>query len=142
MTSLGVLRPNHEPRVTDNIDQIISMIQRILDNKKAYINDNHVLFDVTSFDEYGKLSNRDKDEMLSGARVEVADYKKYAGDFVLWKPSNKDEPGWNSPWGYGRPASHSDEYFSKADNLCIRSLKCLGHSQLIVLPAATIFARS
>ena len=106
MTSLGVLRPNHEPRVTDNIDQIISMIQRILDNKKAYINDNHVLFDVTSFDEYGKLSNRDKDEMLSGARVEVADYKKYAGDFVLWKPSNKDEPGWNSPWGYGRPGWH------------------------------------
>ena len=106
MTSLCVLRPNHEPRVTDNIDQIISMIQRILDNKKAYINDNHVLFDVTSFDEYGKLSNRDKDEMLSGARVEVADYKKYAGDFVLWKPSNKDEPGWNSPWGYGRPGWH------------------------------------
>ena len=106
MTSLGVLRPNHEPRVTDNIDQIISMIQRILDNKKAYINDSHVLFDVTSFDEYGKLSNRDKDEMLSGARVEVADYKKYAGDFVLWKPSNKDEPGWNSPWGYGRPGWH------------------------------------
>ena len=106
MTSLGVLRPNHEPRVTDNIDQIISMIQRILDNKKAYINDSHVLFDVTSFDEYGKLSNRDKDEMLSGVRVEVADYKKYAGDFVLWKPSNKDEPGWNSPWGYGRPGWH------------------------------------
>ena len=106
MTSLCVLRPNHEPRVTDNIDQIISMIQRILDNKKAYINDSHVLFDVTSFDEYGKLSNRDKDEMLSGARVEVADYKKYAGDFVLWKPSNKDEPGWNSPWGYGRPGWH------------------------------------
>ena len=106
MTSLGVLRPNHEPRVTDNIDQIISMIQRILDNKKAYINDSHVLFDVTSFNEYGKLSNRDKDEMLSGARVEVADYKKYAGDFVLWKPSNKDEPGWNSPWGYGRPGWH------------------------------------
>lgn len=106
MTSLCVLRPNHEPRVTDNIDQIISMIQRILDNKKAYINDSHVLFDVTSFDEYGKLSNRDKDEMLSGVRVEVADYKKYAGDFVLWKPSNKDEPGWNSPWGYGRPGWH------------------------------------
>ena len=106
MTSLGVLRPNHEPRVTDNIDQIISMIQRILDNKKAYINDSHVLFDVTSFNEYGKLSNRDKDEMLSGVRVEVADYKKYAGDFVLWKPSNKDEPGWNSPWGYGRPGWH------------------------------------
>jgi len=103
MKSLGVLSPNHEPRVTDNISQIISMIQKILDNKKAYINDNHVLFDITSFDQYGKLSNRNTDEMLSGARVEVADYKKNPGDFVLWKPSNKDEPGWDSPWGFGRP---------------------------------------
>ena len=106
MKSLGVLRPNHEPRVTENIDQIISMIQRILANKKAYINDHHVLFDVTSFEQYGKLSNRNKDEMLSGARVEVADYKKYPGDFVLWKPSNEEEPGWDSPWGYGRPGWH------------------------------------
>ena len=106
MKSLGVLSPNHEPRVTDNISQIISMIQKILDNKKAYINDNHVLFDITSFDQYGKLSNRNTDEMLSGARVEVADYKKNPGDFVLWKPSNKDEPGWDSPWGFGRPGWH------------------------------------
>ena len=106
MKSLGVLSPNYEPRVTDNISQIISMIQKILDNKKAYINDNHVLFDITSFDQYGKLSNRNTDEMLSGARVEVADYKKNPGDFVLWKPSNKDEPGWDSPWGFGRPGWH------------------------------------
>ena len=106
MRSLSVLSPNHEPRVTDNIAQIISMIQRILDNKKAYINDNHILFDITSFDQYGKLSNRDMDEMLSGARVEVAEYKKTPGDFVLWKPSNDDEPGWDSPWGFGRPGWH------------------------------------
>ena len=106
MRSLNVLSPNHEPRVTDNIAQIISMIQRILDNKKAYINDNHILFDITSFDQYGKLSNRDIDEMLSGARVEVAEYKKTPGDFVLWKPSNDDEPGWDSPWGFGRPGWH------------------------------------
>ncbi|MDC0482076.1 cysteine--tRNA ligase [Gammaproteobacteria bacterium] len=106
MRSLNVLSPNHEPRVTDNIAQIISMIQRILDNKKAYINDNHILFDITSFDQYGKLSNRDMDEMLSGARVEVAEYKKTPGDFVLWKPSKDDEPGWDSPWGFGRPGWH------------------------------------
>ena len=106
MRSLSVLSPNHEPRVTDNIAQIISMIQRILDNKKAYINDNHILFDITSFDQYGKLSSRDIDEMLSGARVEVAEYKKTPGDFVLWKPSKDDEPGWDSPWGFGRPGWH------------------------------------
>ena len=106
MRSLSVLSPNHEPRVTDNITQIISMIKRILENKKAYINDNHILFDITSFDQYGKLSNRDMDEMLSGARVEVAEYKKTPGDFVLWKPSKDDEPGWDSPWGFGRPGWH------------------------------------
>jgi len=106
MENLFVLSPVHEPRVTDNINQIISMIQKILDNNNAYINEEHVLFDVTSFKKYGALSNRDKDEMLSGARVEVADYKKYPGDFVLWKPSEKNEPGWDSPWGYGRPGWH------------------------------------
>jgi len=106
MKSLCVLSPSHEPRVTDNIDKIISMIKKIIDNKNAYIKDDHVLFDVTSFDAYGKLSNRDREEMLAGARVEVADYKKNPGDFVLWKPSNENEPGWESPWGYGRPGWH------------------------------------
>ena len=97
MRSLCVLTPTYEPKVTDNIDGIISMIQKILDNKNAYINENHVLFDVTSFSRYGKLSNRNTEEMLAGARVEVADYKKNPGDFVLWKPSIDDEPGWDSP---------------------------------------------
>ena len=106
MKSLCVLTPTYEPKVTDNIDGIISMIQKILDNKNAYINENHVLFDVTSFSRYGKLSNRNTEEMLAGARVEVADYKKNPGDFVLWKPSIDDEPGWDSPWGYGRPGWH------------------------------------
>ena len=106
MESLCVLSPSHEPRVTDNIDKIISMIKKIINNKNAYINDNHVLFDVTSFEAYGKLSNRDREEMLAGARVEVADYKRNPGDFVLWKPSNENEPGWESPWGYGRPGWH------------------------------------
>ena len=106
MNNLCVLRPDHEPRVTDNIAQIISMIQKILDNKNAYISDGHVLFDVTSFKQYGKLSNRDTEEMLAGARVEVADYKKSPGDFVLWKPSEDNNSGWSSPWGFGRPGWH------------------------------------
>ena len=106
MNNLCVLRPDHEPRVTDNIAQIISMIQKILDNKNAYISGGHVLFDVTSFKQYGKLSNRDTEEMLAGARVEVADYKKSPGDFVLWKPSEDNNSGWSSPWGFGRPGWH------------------------------------
>jgi len=106
MDSLFVLRPDHEPKVTENIDHIITMIEKILNNKNAYINEKHVLFDVNSYKNYGQLSNRNKDEMLSGARVEVADYKKHPGDFVLWKPSSDDEPGWDSPWGYGRPGWH------------------------------------
>jgi len=106
MNNLCVLRPDHEPRVTDNIAQIISMIQKILDNKNAYVSDGHVLFDVTSFKQYGKLSNRDTEEMLAGARVEVADYKKSPGDFVLWKPSEDNNSGWSSPWGFGRPGWH------------------------------------
>jgi len=106
MNNLCVLRPDHEPRVTDNIAQIISMIQKILDNKNAYISDGHVLFDVTSFRQYGKLSNRDTEEMLAGARVEVADYKRNPEDFVLWKPSEDNNSGWSSPWGFGRPGWH------------------------------------
>ena len=106
MSNLCVLRPDHEPRVTENIAQIISMIQKILDNENAYISDGHVLFDVTSFRQYGKLSNRDTEEMLAGARVEVADYKKNPGDFVLWKPSEDNDSGWSSPWGFGRPGWH------------------------------------
>ena len=106
MKNLSILSPTHEPRVTDNIEKIIAMIQKIINNKSAYISDSHVLFDVTSFKNYGKLSNRNREEMLAGARVEVADYKKNPGDFVLWKPSTEEEPGWNSPWGYGRPGWH------------------------------------
>ena len=133
MKNLGVLSPDHEPRVTDNIKQIISMIQKILDNKNAYINKDHVLFDVTSFKEYGKLSNRDKDEMLSGARVEVADYKKYPGDFVLWKPSGENEPGWDSPWGNGRPGWHI-ECSSMAETYLGEEIDIHGGGQDLIFP--------
>ena len=133
MQSLGILSPSHEPRVTDNIDQIISMIKRILDNENAYINDSHVLFDITSFEQYGKLSNRNMGEMLSGARVEVAEYKKNPGDFVLWKPSKDDEPGWNSPWGYGRPGWHI-ECSSMVEKYLGKEIDIHGGGQDLIFP--------
>ena len=82
------------------------MIIKLIENECAYVSNNHVLFDVNSFEHYGKLSRRSLDEQIAGARVEVADYKKNPRDFILWKPSNADEPGWSSPWGRGRPGWH------------------------------------
>ena len=106
MGALGVKPPDIEPEATGHIPQIIAMIERLIDSGHAYAADGHVLFAVASFDGYGKLSRRDADEMLAGARVEVAPYKRDAGDFVLWKPSTDDLPGWDSPWGRGRPGWH------------------------------------
>ena len=133
MKSLCVLSPNYEPRVTDNINQIISLIQKILDNNHAYINEDHVLFDVTSFKDYGKLSNRDVSEMISGARVEIADYKKNPGDFVLWKPSTEQEPGWDSPWGYGRPGWHI-ECSSMVETFLGNEIDIHGGGQDLIFP--------
>jgi len=104
--ALGTLQPTIVPYATDHIPQMLSMIGRLIDKGHAYSAEGHVLFDVQSMKNYGKLSNRSLDDMLDGARVEVAPYKKYAGDFVLWKPSLENEPGWESPWGYGRPGWH------------------------------------
>ena len=109
MAALGVdgdFAPDLEPAATDHIPQIIAMIQRLADAGHAYAAEGHVLFAVASFEGYGKLSRRDIDDMLAGARVEVAPYKRDAGDFVLWKPSSDDLPGWDSPWGRGRPGWH------------------------------------
>lgn len=106
MAALGVAPPDLEPEATAHIPQIVAMIQRLIDNGHAYAAEGHVLFAVNTFDGYGKLSRRDPEEMLAGARVEVAPYKKDAGDFVLWKPSSDELPGWDSPWGRGRPGWH------------------------------------
>ena len=103
---LFVLPPDIEPFATDHIDQMISFISNLIKSDNAYISDSHVLFDVTSFPEYGSLSGRKIEEMLPGARIEVAEYKKASSDFVLWKPSKIDEIGWKSPWGRGRPGWH------------------------------------
>ncbi|MBB3227180.1 cysteinyl-tRNA synthetase [Luteibacter sp. Sphag1AF] len=106
MAGLGVAPPDIEPHATDHIAQIIDMIGRLLASGHAYAAEGHVLFDVASYAQYGQLSGRDPDELLAGARVEVAPYKKNPGDFVLWKPSDDTTPGWESPWGRGRPGWH------------------------------------
>ena len=106
MAALNVNAPTLAPKATDHIDAMLAMIQTLVDQGHAYAAQGHVLFDVKSMTDYGKLSNQNLDDMLEGARVEVAPYKKYAGDFVLWKPSSDGEPGWQSPWGRGRPGWH------------------------------------
>jgi len=106
MQALGVLPPDIEPRATDHIPEMIGMIEQLISNDHAYVAEAHVLFRVKSFDDYGRLSRRDTRELLAGARVDVAPYKEEAGDFVLWKPSTPDLPGWESPWGRGRPGWH------------------------------------
>jgi len=103
---LGVAPPDLEPRVTDNIPSIVGFIERLVASGHAYAAEGHVLFAVPSFSGYGQLSGRDPDDMLAGARVEVAPYKRDPGDFVLWKPSDLDIVGWDSPWGRGRPGWH------------------------------------
>ena len=106
MDALGAMRPTHEPRATDYIPEMIAMIEDLIDKGHAYSADGHVLFAVESYDKYGSLSGRSLDDMIAGARVEVAPYKRNPMDFVLWKPSGDGVPGWTSPWGYGRPGWH------------------------------------
>ena len=106
MQALNNLPPTIVPYATQHIPEMIDMVSRLIEKGHAYAAEGNVLFAVQSMQDYGKLSGRSLDDMLAGARVEVASYKKYAGDFVLWKPSADDEPGWDSPWGRGRPGWH------------------------------------
>jgi len=106
MLELGVLKPDIQPRATEHIKEMIALIKELIIKKNAYIADNHVLFDVTTYENYGLLSGRNKEDQIAGSRVKVADYKKNANDFVLWKPSTSEQPGWDSPWGIGRPGWH------------------------------------
>lgn len=104
--ALNTLAPTLEPHATDNLPAMLELIERLIDRRHAYVSAGHVLFDVTSMANYGALSGRSLDDMQAGARVEVADYKRHPGDFVLWKPSDAQDPGWDSPWGRGRPGWH------------------------------------
>ena len=106
MAALNNLPPSIEPQATEHVDAMLDLAQRLIEKGHAYESEGHVLFDVTSMDDYGLLSGRQLDDMLAGARVEVASYKRHPGDFVLWKPSSDDEPGWDSDYGRGRPGWH------------------------------------
>ena len=118
MKMIGVKKPDFQPKATEHIKEMIEMISRLLKNDCAYIEDNHVLFDVSKYEHYGCLSKRTKEEQIAGNRIDVGEYKKNSEDFVLWKPSKKNEPGWESPWGYGRPGWHIE--------CSAMSEKCLG----------------
>ncbi len=117
MASLGVTAPDIQPRATAHIPHMVRLIEKLIEKGHAYAADGHVLFHVPSFDKYGGLSGRSRDEQIAGARVEVASYKKDPADFVLWKPSKDDEPGWESPWGKGRPGWHIECSAMAAEHL-------------------------
>ncbi len=103
---LNCLEPNSEPKATEHIKGMITMTENLLKNNHAYEKDNHVYFSISSFKNYGKLSKRNPEELVAGARVEISKLKKHPLDFVLWKPSSTEDPGWDSPWGRGRPGWH------------------------------------
>ena len=103
---LGCQKPTFEPKATENISLMIEMINKLIQNGYAYLNNLHIYFEVKKFKDYGKLSNKNLDELIAGSRVEVSENKKNPEDFVLWKPSKDNEPFWESPWGKGRPGWH------------------------------------
>jgi len=103
---LNCLKPNYEPKATEHIKEMLNMVTNLLKSKHAYENEKHVYFSVSSFKRYGKLSNKNSEQLVAGSRVEVSKYKKDPLDFVLWKPSEENDPGWDSPWGRGRPGWH------------------------------------
>ena len=117
MAALGALEPTVEPRATGHIAQMIAMIEALVAKGHAYAADGHVLFSVPSMADYGRLSRRNRQEMIDGARVEVAPYKQDPADFVLWKPSTPEQPGWDSPWGRGRPGWHIECSAMSAEHL-------------------------
>ncbi len=117
MAALGALEPTVEPRATAHIPQMIALIERLIENGHAYAADGHVLFSVPSMPDYGRLSGHNRDELVAGARVEVAPYKKDPADFVLWKPSTPEQPGWESLWGRGRPGWHIECSAMSAEHL-------------------------
>lgn len=150
MDKLNVMAPDYRPRATEYIDEMIELVRLLLANGHAYEASGHVLFSVDSMPGYGYLSGRSMKEMLAGARIEIADYKKNPADFILWKPSEPGQPGWNSPWGYGRPGWHlecsamsskllgdsfdihgggSDLIFPHHENECAQSLCAHPHSK-------------
>ena len=133
MAALGAQLPTIEPRATDHIAQMIDMIQRLIDAGNAYAAEGHVLFNIESYERYGALSRRDMREMVAGSRVEIAPFKRHPGDFVLWKPSVDPQPGWESPWGWGRPGWHL-ECSAMAEAHLGKTIDIHGGGQDLVFP--------
>ena len=117
MGALDALPPDAEPRATEHVPQMVEMIEKLIELDHAYVAEGHVLFHVPSMPDYGKLSRRNRRDLIAGARVEVAPYKKDPADFILWKPSSDDLPGWDSPWGRGRPGWHIECSAMSKDHL-------------------------
>ncbi len=133
MAALGVGNPTIEPHATEHMAQMQDMMARLIEQDHAYVAEGHVLFNIESYDNYGRLSRRDMREMIAGARVEVAPYKKHPGDFVLWKPSDDSQPGWDSPWGRGRPGWHL-ECSAMAETHLGETIDIHGGGQDLVFP--------
>ena len=133
VAALGCLEPDIEPRATDHIAQMIALIEILIERGHAYVEDGHALFEVRTMADYGQLSRNPRDEILAGARVEVAPYKKDGADFVLWKPSTEDQPGWDSPWGRGRPGWHLECSAMSAEHLGL-SFDIHGGGQDLIFP--------
>ncbi len=133
MAALGALKPDVEPRATDHVAEMIAIIETLIATAHAYEAEGHVLFHVPSDANYGKLSNRDREEMVAGARVEVAPYKRDPADFVLWKPSAPAQPGWDSAWGRGRPGWHL-ECSAMSEAHLGRSFDIHGGGQDLIFP--------
>lgn len=131
--ALNNLKPDLEPHATEHIDQMITLIEALIARGNAYEADGHVLFEVASMTNYGKLSGNPRDEILAGARVEVAPYKKDGADFVLWKPSTDNQPGWDSPWGFGRPGWHLECSAMSGEHLGL-SFDIHGGGQDLIFP--------
>lgn len=133
MAALGVQAPDIEPHATAHIAEIISMIEQLISSGHAYAAEGHVLFSIESFADYGKLSGRKLKDMIAGARVEVAPFKRHPADFVLWKPSVNPLPGWDSPWGWGRPGWHI-ECSAMAEKHLGKTIDIHGGGQDLVFP--------
>jgi len=133
MTALGALDPDAEPKATGHIAEMIALVKELLAKGHAYEAEGHVLFGVASMPEYGKLSRLDRDALIAGARVEVAPYKKDPADFVLWKPSTPEQPGWDSPWGRGRPGWHL-ECSAMSEKLLGKAFDIHGGGQDLIFP--------
>ena len=130
---IGAMEPSFEPRATDHIDEMINIIETLIEKDYAYVADNNVLFSSTKFSKYGSLSGKNLEEMIAGSRVDVESYKQEASDFILWKPSKDNEPGWDSPWGKGRPGWHI-ECSAMSEKLLGKTFDIHGGGQDLIFP--------